>query len=89
MRNGSIVIPPEISNQHTGNASWEAWLESLYGQPSARTEYKLPATDAAQIVDVPSYTWGYASVLHDAGIRYFIAASNSWRAPVMLAGAME
>ena len=35
---------------------------------------------------MPSYTWGYASVLHDAGIKYFVAASNSWRAPVMLLG---
>ena len=46
----------------------------------------MPIADAAQIVDVPAYTWGYASLLHDAGIKYFVAASNSWRAPVMLLG---
>ncbi|HEY3929088.1 MAG TPA: polysaccharide lyase family protein [Candidatus Koribacter sp.] len=86
VRDGSIVIPPEISNQHTGNASFEALAESLYEQHRLALRFKLPAADAAQIVDVPSYTWGYASVLHDAGIKYFIAASNSWRAPIMLLG---
>jgi len=86
VRNGSIVIPPEFANQHTGNASWEGLARSLYGQHHLALEHKLPASDAAQIVDVPAYTWAYASVLHDAGIKYFIAASNSWRAPVMLLG---
>jgi len=86
VRDGSIVIPPEFANLHTGNASWEALARSFYGQHRLAREYKLPAADAAQIVDVPSYTWAYASVLHDAGIRYFMAASNSWRAPVMLLG---
>ena len=86
VRNGSIVIPPEFANLHTGNASWEGLARSLYDQHRLAQEYKLPAADAAQIVDVPSYTWGYSSVLHDAGIKYLIAASNSWRAPVMLLG---
>ncbi len=86
LRDGSIVIPPEFANQHTGNASWEALARSLYDQHNLAREHKLPTTDAAQIVDVPAYTWGYASVLHDAGIKYFVAASNSWRAPVMLLG---
>ncbi len=86
VRNGSIVIPPEFANQHTGNASWEALARSLYGQHRLSRDYKLPTADAAQIVDVPAYTWGYASVLHDAGIKYLVAASNSWRAPIMLLG---
>ncbi|HTR25379.1 MAG TPA: polysaccharide lyase family protein [Terriglobales bacterium] len=86
VRSGSIVIPPEFVNLHTGNASWEALARSLYGQHQLAREYKLPSADAAQIVDVPSYTWGYASLLHDAGIKYLVAASNSWRAPVMLLG---
>jgi len=86
VRSGSIVIPPEISNQHTGNASWEGLARSLYNERRLEREFKLPRADAAQIVDVPSYTWAYASVLHDAGIQYFVAATNSWRAPVMLLG---
>ena len=86
VRDSSIVIPPEFANLHTGNASWEGLARSFYGQRQLAREYKLPAADAAQIVDVPAYAWGYASILHDAGVKYFIAASNSWRAPVMLLG---
>ncbi|MBZ5653853.1 MAG: hypothetical protein LAO56_01090 [Acidobacteriia bacterium] len=86
VRAGSIVIPPEVSNQHTGNASWEGLARSFYDERRIEREFKLPREDGAQIVDVPSYTWGYASVLHDAGIKYFIAASNSWRAPALLLG---
>ncbi|HLX82261.1 MAG TPA: polysaccharide lyase family protein [Terriglobales bacterium] len=86
VRDGSIVIPPEFANQHTGNASWEALTRSFYGQHNLAREYKLPISDSAQIVDVPAYTWGYASILRDSGIKYFVAASNSWRAPVMLLG---
>jgi alpha-mannosidase len=86
VRDSSVVIPPEFANQHTGNASWEGLARSLYGQHHLAREFKLPTADAAQIVDVPAYSWSYASVLHDAGINYFIAASNSWRAPVMLLG---
>ena len=86
VRDGSITIPPEFANIHTGNASWEGLARSLYNQHQLATEYKLPLADAAQIVDVPAYTWAYASVLHDAGIKYFVAASNSWRAPIMLLG---
>ncbi len=86
VRSGSVVIPPEISNQHTGNASVEALARSLYNQRRLSKEFNLPHADAAQLVDVPAATWGYASILHDAGIKYFINASNSWRAPVMLLG---
>ncbi len=86
VRDGSIVIPPEFANVHTGNASWEGLARSFYGRFHLAREYKLPAADAAQIVDVPSYTWSYASILHDAGIKYLVAASNSWRAPVILLG---
>jgi alpha-mannosidase len=86
VRSGSIVIPPEISNQHTGNASWEGMARSFYDERRLEREFNLPRADAAQVVDVPSYPWGYASLLHDAGIKYFLAASNSWRAPLMLLG---
>lgn len=86
VRNGQVVIPPQMASQHTGNASWEGLARSFYGTRRLEREYNLPRQDAAQIVDVPSYPWAYASVLHNAGIKYFIAASNSWRAPVMLLG---
>ncbi len=42
VRDGSITIPPEFANQHTGNASWEALARSLYNQHELATEFKLP-----------------------------------------------
>lgn len=86
VRRGAIVIPPEFANQHTGNASLEGLIRSLYDGARLSRTLALPQALAAQNVDVPSYTWSLPSILHDAGIKYFVGASNSWRAPVMLLG---
>lgn len=86
VRKGKIVIPPEFANQHTGNASLEGLIHTFYGGHQLASKYDLPKSDAAQTVDVPAYTWSFASVLHDAGIKYFLGASNSWRAPAVLLG---
>lgn len=85
MRAGKIVLPPQFANQHTGVASLEGLVESLRYSHSLATKYGLPI-GAANITDVPSYSWSYASILHDAGIRYFAAGSNNWRAPILLQG---
>src|SRR5262249_32483756 len=45
--------------------------------------------DYANITDVPSYTWSYASILAAAGIPYFLAGSNNDRAPVLLQGRLN
>jgi hypothetical protein len=86
VRSGKVVIPPEFANQHTGNASLEGLIRTFYPSHRLSLKYDLPKPAAAQTVDVPSYTWAFASVLHDAGIKYFVGASNSWRAPVLLQG---
>lgn len=85
IRAGQIVLPPQCSNQHTGVASLEGLARSLYYSRNLAKREKLPL-GAANITDVPSYSWSYASILHDAGVHYFAAASNSWRAPLMLQG---
>ncbi len=85
VRAGKIVMPPQYANQHTGVASLEGLTRSLYPSHALAKEFMLPV-GAANITDVPSYSWSYASILHSAGIRYFAAASNSWRAPVLLEG---
>lgn len=85
IRNGGIVLPPQFANQHTGVASLEDLIRSLYPSHALARRYHLPV-GAANITDVPSYSWSYASVLHDAGVKYLAAGSNSWRAPIMLLG---
>jgi len=85
IRDGKIILPMQYANQHTGVASLEGLIRSLYPSSTLAKRYSLPI-GAAHITDVPSYSWSYASVLHDAGVKYFAAASNSWRAPVLLLG---
>lgn len=85
VREGKIVIPPEFANQHTATASLEGLIRSLYGSHQFSKKYDVPI-GAAQIVDVPAYSWSYATVLNGAGLNHFAAASNSWRAPVQLIG---
>jgi alpha-mannosidase len=85
IRDGKITLPMQYANQHTGVASLEGLIRSLYPSAALAREHSLPL-GAAHITDVPSYSWSYASILHDAGVKYFAAASNSWRAPVVLQG---
>jgi alpha-mannosidase len=85
IRDGKIILPMQYANQHTGVASLEGLIRSLYPSGGLAKRYSLPI-GAAHITDVPSYSWSYASVLHNAGVKYFAAASNSWRAPVLLLG---
>jgi hypothetical protein len=85
IRDGKITLPMQYANQHTGVASLEGLIRSLYPSTALAQRYSLPL-GAAHITDVPSYSWSYASVLHDAGVKYFAAASNSWRAPILLLG---
>lgn len=83
VRAGKIIVPPQYANLHTGVASLEGLARSLYFSEHLKRTFDLPL-GAANITDVPSYSWSYASVLHDAGIRYLAAGSNSWRAPAVL-----
>jgi alpha-mannosidase len=85
VRAGQIVIPPQFANQLTGVASLEGLIRSLDYSHTLAKKIDLPI-GAANITDVPSYSWSYASVLHDAGIKYLAAGSNSWRAPIQLIG---
>jgi hypothetical protein len=85
IREGKIVLPPEFANQHTGTASLEGLFRSLYDSHTFARENGLQV-GAAHITDVPSYSWSYASVLANSGIKYFVAGSNGWRAPILLIG---
>ncbi|HKD02048.1 MAG TPA: polysaccharide lyase family protein [Terriglobales bacterium] len=85
LKDGKIVLPPQYANQHTGTASLEGLFRSLYDSHAFAAKYGI-TPGAAHITDVPSYSWSYASVLANAGTKYFVAASNNWRAPVLLHG---
>lgn len=85
IKDRKIYIPAQSSNLLTGFPTAETLIRSLY--PSADfSRVHGTAFDYANITDVPSYSWSYASILAAAGVPYFFAGSNNDRAPVLLQG---
>lgn len=80
-----VFIPAQASNLLTGFPTAETLIRSLYPSANFSRIHNTPF-DYANITDVPSYSWSYASILASAGIPYFFAASNNDRAPVLLQG---
>jgi hypothetical protein len=83
-----IYIPAQSSNVLTGFPTAETLIRSFYPSANFSRKYGTPF-DYANITDVPSYTWSYASILAAAGIPYFLAGSNNDRAPVLLQGKLN
>lgn len=80
-----LFIPAQFASNVTGFASLEDTIRSLY--PSYQFHLQHGGDfDYANITDVPSCTWSYASVLAAAGLKYFVDASDNWRAPIILFG---
>jgi len=80
-----LYIPAQYSNLLTGFPTAETLIRSLYPSANFSRVNKTPF-NYANITDVPSYSWSYASVLAAAGIQYLLAGSNNDRAPVLLQG---
>ena len=85
IKSNKIFVPTVEANLLTGFPTAETLLRSLY--PAFEFHQKHGgASDYVNITDVPSYSWSYASVLGAAGIKYFVAASNNDRAPMLTQG---
>jgi alpha-mannosidase len=80
-----IYIPAQYANLLTGFPTAETLIRSLYPSANFSREYGTPF-NYANITDVPSYSWSYASVLAAAGIKDFAAGANNHRAPVLMQG---
>lgn len=78
-----IFIPPQEASLLTGFASLEVLFRSLYGGFQFNQKYG-GSFDYANITDVPAYSWSYASILADAGLKYFAAASDNDNGPILL-----
>jgi alpha-mannosidase len=83
-----IYIPAQSSNLLTGFPTAETLIRSLYPSANFSRTHGTPL-NYANITDVPSYSWSYASILGAAGIPYFLAGSNNDRAPVLLQGRLN
>jgi hypothetical protein len=85
IRQQEIYLPAQSSNVLTGFPTAETLIRSLYPSANFSRVHSTPL-NYANITDVPSYSWSYASILAAAGIPYFFAGSNNDRAPVLLQG---
>jgi alpha-mannosidase len=85
VRDGKIAVPAQLANLMTGYPTLEELIRSTDYTRSLHRQHGIPF-DYANITDVPSYTWSYASVLAAMGIKYFSAAANSDRGPILLYG---
>lgn len=85
IQNQQLYIPAQYANLLTGFPTAETLIRSLYPSADFSRTHHTPL-NYANITDVPSYSWSYASVLAAAGIQYFLAGSNNDRAPVLLQG---
>ncbi|HWW75897.1 MAG TPA: polysaccharide lyase family protein, partial [Pyrinomonadaceae bacterium] len=85
VRERRIFVPAQHSVILTGFPTGEALIRSFYGARRLSREAGGP-WDAANITDVPSYSWAYASVLAASGLKYFNAAANADRGPTLMLG---
>jgi hypothetical protein len=83
-----LFIPAQYASLLTGIPAAETLIRSLYPSANFSRKYGTPL-DYANITDVPSYTWSYASILAAAGIPYLAAGSDNYRAPVLLQGRLN
>jgi hypothetical protein len=85
IRKQQLYVPAQSSNLLTGFPTAETLIRSLYPSADFSRAHGTPF-NYANITDVPSYSWSYASILAAAGIPYLFAGSNNDRAPVLLLG---
>jgi alpha-mannosidase len=88
IRNQRLYIPAQYANLLTGLPTAETLIRSLYPSANFSREHGTPF-DYANIADVPSYSWSYASVLAAAGIRDFVAAAHDHRAATLMQGRLN
>lgn len=83
-----LFLPAQYVNLLTGIPTAETLIRSLYPSANFSRKYGTPM-DYANITDVPSWSWSYASILASAGIDSLAGGSNNYRAPVLLQGRLN
>jgi hypothetical protein len=83
VRDKKIFIPTVEASLLTGFPSLETLIRSLYPAFEFHQKYGGDA-DYANITDVPSYSWSYASVMAAAGLKYFASGCDNDNGPIVL-----
>ena len=82
IQDGKFFVPAQYANLLTGFPTVETLIRSLYSSFEFDQKHHEPF-DYANITDVPSYTWSYASILAASGIKYLLAGCDQARAPIL------
>jgi alpha-mannosidase len=85
VRDRKIYVPAQHSVILTGFPTGEALIRSFYGSRRLSREAGGP-WDTANITDVPTYSWAYATILAASGLKNFAAAANADRGPSLMLG---
>jgi hypothetical protein len=88
IKKNQIFVPAQYANLLTGIPTAETLIRSLYPSANFSRKYGTPF-DYANITDVPSFSWSYASILASAGVPYLAAGSDNYRGPVLLQGRLN
>jgi alpha-mannosidase len=88
VREKKIFVPTVEASLLTGFPALETLIRSLYPAFEFNQQHGGDA-DYVDITDVPAYSWSYASVMAAAGLKYFAAGSDNYRAPVLLQGRLH
>ena len=80
-----LYLPAQYANLLTGFPTAETLIRSLYASADFSRKYGTPF-NYANITDVSSFSWSYASILASAGVHELFSGSNNYRAPVLLQG---
>ena len=75
VKNGQVVLNGMYLNELTGLCRPEELLDLFRYSTRMAAQTGVPV-DSAMISDVPGYTWGTVTAMHEAGIRYFSTAPN-------------
>ena len=90
MKKGQFFVPAQYAELLTGFPTAETLIRSLYASAQFSRLHGTPF-NYANITDVPSYSWSYASILAAAGIHYFVAGPNGHltRGPILIQGRLN
>jgi hypothetical protein len=88
VKDKKIFVPTVEAGLLTGSATLETLIRSLYPAFDFHRKYGGEA-NYANITDVPSYSWSYASVLAAAGLKYFVAGCNNDNGPILPYGRLH
>ena len=88
IKDKKIFVPVNEASLLTGFPALETLIRSLYPGFQFNQQHGGDG-DYADITDVPSYTWSYASIMAAAGLKYFFSGSDNGRGPILIYGGLN